>query len=565
MSELREPRYDRWYSYEELTDYLRAAAEARPELCRLRSLGRTPEGREIWMVEIAQQLADRAAQAGSGSGPGEEPAGASCEVETRPGFLVHANIHAQEVAGTNSALRLVHDLLSGSPDFVAGRELLRETVFYVIPRLNPDGAEFALTTGADIRSRTEERVEPNCLARRDLDGDGAILDMRIERPDGEMKRDAGDPRVMLPREATDTEGPFYTVLPEGVVHEWDGGEIRRCGREHDFNRNWPANWHQEHEQGGAGDYPFSEPEMRALAEFVYARPNIIGILGFHCGSAAVLMPPSTGTIEGLLPADRKLYEELGGRAAELTGLKLLPTIEYRTADAPPAQLRGHSADWGYLHMGLLHFEIEQGNIYNAAGITTEEYFAATAEQRRQFQREAMRYHDEHPEQAMFVDWHEFEHPQLGRVEIGGWKKYWLINPSFRDLRERIAPGSARFVLECMSRRPRLVVSDLQVESVGDQLWRVRAQVMNDGALATNITERARCLRSLRSVAVELVTGTGVELLSLGRWREIGQLGPRRRTAELEWFVRAQAGGEVSVRASSQKGGTVERRARLGGG
>lgn len=542
MSELAEPRYDRWYTYDELSDYLRSVAEARPELCRLRSLGQTPEGREIWMLQIAQ-------------GPGEQ-------VEARPGFLVHANIHAKEVAGTNSSLRLVHELLSGSPDFVDTRELLREAVFYVVPRLNPDGAEFALTTGADIRSRTDERVEPNCLVRQDLDGDGAILDMRIERPDGDMKRDPDDPRVMLPRAATDAEGPFYAVLPEGLVHDWDGGEVRACGRSHDYNRNWPANWHQEHEQGGAGDYPFSEPEMRALAEFVYAHPNIMGILGFHCGSSAVLMPPSTGTLEGLIPADRKLYEELGQRAAELTGLTLLPTIEYRTVDSPPAQLRGHSADWGYLHMGLVHFEIEQGNIYNAAGVTTEEFFGAGPEQRHQFQRDAMRYHDEHPQQAMFVDWHEFEHPQLGRVEIGGWKKYWLINPSFRDLREQIAPGSARFVLEYMARRPRLVVAELTVDGLGGGIWRVRARVMNDGALPTNITERARCLRSLQPVAVELVTGNGVELVSLGRRREVGQLAPRRRTAELEWFVRAEAGGEIAVRVRSQKGGVAERGALL---
>lgn len=560
MAELQEPRYDQWYSYNELTNYLKGVAEACPDRCRLRSLGRTPEGRELWMLEITEQApAENPDAQESAAGRGE----AADAAAARPGFLVHANIHAKEVAGTNSSLRLIYDLLSGQPDYVDTGELLREAVFYVVPRLNPDGAEFALTTGADIRSRTEERAEPNCLLRRDLDGDGAIVDMRVERPDGDMKCDPEDPRIMLPRQATDTEGPFYAVLPEGIIHEWDGGEIRvGCRRGHDFNRNWPANWQQDHKQGGAGDYPFSEPEMRALADFVYAHPNIIGILGFHCGSNAVLMPPSTGTLDTLLPADRKAFEELGQRAAELTGLKLLPTIEYRVAGSPPAQLYGHSADWGYLHMGLLHFEIEQGNIYNAAGITTEEFFAAGPDGQYRFAREIMRYHDEHPEQEMFVDWHEFEHPQLGRVEIGGWKKYWIINPSFADLREKIAPGSARFIIEYMMRRPRLVISELEAVNLGGSVWRVRARVMNDGALPTNITQQALSLRSLRPVTVELRAEPGAELVSLGRWREVGHLGPRRVTAELEWFVRGEAGGEIVVRASSQKGGTVERRVRL---
>ncbi len=543
MGELKAPQYDHWYGYDEMTAYLREVAEACEGRCRLHTLGQTPEGREIWMLEIADQA----------GGP----------VDGRPAYFVHANIHAKEVAGTTSSLRLIHDLLSGAADYVDLEELLQEVVFYVVPRLNPDGAEFALTTGANIRSRTDEWVEPNCLVREDVDGDGFIVDMRIERPDGQWKASPEDRRIMVPREATDTEGPFYAIMPEGMVHGWDGGEIRvACARSHDFNRNWPANWHQEHEQGGAGDYPFSEPEMRALAEFVYAHPSIFGILGFHCGSSAVLMPPSTGTLDEILPADRKVFEELGERAAELTGLALLPTIEYRSADSPPASLKGHSADWGYLHMGLFHFEIEQGNIYNAAGVKTEEFFAASADERHLFMKDAMRYHDEHPEQEMFVDWHEFEHPQLGRVEIGGWKQYWMINPSFENLREMIAPGSARFIIEYAARRPRLVISDVDVASVGEGIYRVRARVMNDGALPTNITQRALSLRSLRPVSVELEAGEGVEVLSLGRYREIGHLPARGRSAELEWFVRAPNGGEVTVRAESQKGGRAEGRVAL---
>lgn len=543
MSEIKAPQYERWYSYDEMTQYLREVAGACPELCRLHSLGKTPEGRDIWMLEVTDR--------------------SSGGVEERPGFFVHANIHAKELAGTTSSLQLIYELVSGAPDYIDVSELLREVVFYVVPRLNPDGAEFALTTGADIRSRTDEFIEPNCLVREDMDGDGVIVDMRIERPDGNMKKSAEDPRIMVPREATDTEGPFYQVIPEGRIHEWDGGEIRLdCRRSHDFNRNWPANWHQEHEQAGAGDYPFSEPEMRALAEFVYGHPNIFGILGFHCGTGAVLMPPSTGSVEDLIPADRKAFEELGKRAAELLELPLLPTIDYRSVDQPPIALKGHSADWGYFHMGLLHFEIEQGNIYNAAGVKTEEFFAVGADDRHLFMREVMRYHDEHPEYGMFVDWHEFDHPQLGRVEIGGWKKYWMINPSFEDLREVIAPGSARFIIEYAARHPKVVISDLEVDALGADIYRIRARVMNDGAMPTNITERGLVLRSMRPVSVGLDPGEGVELLSRGRYRAIGHLGARARSAELEWFVRAPENGEVTVRAVSQKGGTAERSVRL---
>ena len=533
------PQFDHWYSYDEMRDYLREAEAACGDRCRLTSIGETPEGREILMLEVTDF-----------SAPGD-PA-------QRPAFLVHANIHAKELAGTTSSLKLIHDLLSDSVEGVDCAELLQRVVFYVIPRLNPDGAEFALTTGGEIRSRIDELREPNCLYQHDVDGDGAIVNMRIARPDGDHKPHPDDPRILIPREADDREGTFYALYPEGLIADWDGGEFRHCARSFDYNRNWPANWHQEHEQGGAGDFPFSEPEMRALAEFVYAHPNIFGILGFHCGSSAILMPPSGGPVDAIAQPDLKVYRELGERAAELTNLKLLHTIDYRSVDQPPVFLKGHSADWGYGHLGLFHYEVEQGNVYNAAGVRTEDFFAAAAGERHQFLVDAMRYHDEYPEYEMFIDWHEFEHPQLGVVEIGGWKKHWMINPSFEELRETIAPGSAQFIAEYAARHPHLAISDLEAAAVGDGIYRVRARVMNRGALPTNISERGKVLRSIKPVTVELVAGEDIEVLSRGRHRSIGHIAAHRRTEELEWFVQAEPGAKLAVRAASQKGGIAER-------
>ncbi len=535
MSEIAAPHLDRWYTYDQLTEYLHALESAFGERCRLSSIGRSLEGRELWMLEVTDLT-------------GGDP-------EQRPGYIVQANIHAKEVAGTNSSLTLIWDLLANTPEDIDTHALLREVTFYIIPRINPDGAEFALT-GGEIRSRREDLREPNCIYQADVDGDGAIVDMRVERPDGGWKASPDDPRIMIAREPGDREGTFYAVYTEGLVHDPDGCDPGYAARSHDFNRNWPANWHQEHEQPGAGDYPFSEPEMRAFADFVYSHPNIFGALGFHCGSSAVLMPPSAGSVDDIAPADLRVFEELGQRAAELTDLKSMPTINYATK--PPIALKGHSADWGYQHMGLFHFEIEQGNIYNAAGIRTEDFFAQYDASRTKFTPEIMRYHDEHPEQEMFVDWHEVEHPQLGRVEVGGWKKYWMINPSFETLREWIAPGSSRFIIEYAARHARLEISDLAAEEVGGGIYRVRARVMNSGGFPTNITQRALALKSLKPVTAELVLPEGAELLSQKRHFAIGQLAPHARSAQLEWFVRCEPGTELTVSTRSQRAGVAER-------
>ena len=244
MSEIAAPHLDRWYTYDQLTEYLHALESAFGERCRLSSIGRSLEGRELWMLEVTDLT-------------GGDP-------EQRPGYIVQANIHAKEVAGTNSSLTLIWDLLANTPEDIDTHALLREVTFYIIPRINPDGAEFALT-GGEIRSRREDLREPNCIYQADVDGDGAIVDMRVERPDGGWKASPDDPRILIPREPGDREGTFYAVYTEGLVHDPDGCDPGYAARSHDFNRNWPANWHQEHEQPGAGDYPFSEPEMRAFA------------------------------------------------------------------------------------------------------------------------------------------------------------------------------------------------------------------------------------------------------------------------------------------------------------
>ena len=91
---------------------------------RLESIGQSYEGREIWLVH-PDHLRHR---------PDLE----------KPAFLVEANIHAIEVTGCTAALHLVHKLLSeyGTDERVT--RALDTRTFYVVPRLNPDGAELAL-------------------------------------------------------------------------------------------------------------------------------------------------------------------------------------------------------------------------------------------------------------------------------------------------------------------------------------------------------------------------------------------------------------------------------------
>ncbi len=170
--------FRRFFSFQEMADFLKALAAARPGLCRLGSLGRSREGREVYVLTVT-----------------DFDSGAP---EDRPAYLVHGNIHAGEVAGTHAALYTARQLL------VDHRRsgLLKRVAFYIVPRLNPDGAEYVVTTSGRVRSRTDwAETTPNTFTQEDVDEDGLILSMRQEHPDGPFVADPEDARLLIRRQA----------------------------------------------------------------------------------------------------------------------------------------------------------------------------------------------------------------------------------------------------------------------------------------------------------------------------------------------------------------------------
>jgi hypothetical protein len=64
-------------------------------------------------------------------------------------------------------------------------------------------------------------------------------------------------------------------MPEGTLKQLRRPQISvNPDREGlDLNRNFPAYWRQEFEQLGAGPYPTSEPEVRAMVDFITGTPT----------------------------------------------------------------------------------------------------------------------------------------------------------------------------------------------------------------------------------------------------------------------------------------------------
>jgi hypothetical protein len=532
-------RFEHFLTYDEVTEFVQKLAESRPELVSLDAIGDSREGRAVHLLTITD----------SSTGAAED----------KPGYVIHGNIHALELSGTHAALYTARQLVADS-----GRsDMLKRVVFYIVPRINPDGAEFAVSTSGSIRSRTDrsERT-PNTLYQEDVDGDGRILTMRMQHPNGPFVADPKDRRLLI-RRTRGSKPPFYRTLPEGLIHEWDGTDhINVEGRSLDWNRNWSYDWRPEPEQWGAGDFPFSEPEMRAFADFLFGRPNVFGILGYHNGPNAVLRPPSTGSEDALDEADVRVMQELAEIGAEHTKFPVKPVIKYRRDSARDINLRGHFHDFGYHHLGLFVFEFELGMLLNSAGMATEEIFTAKNEQEYEaLYRRMMKWWDRQKKrEPIFAKWTPFDHPQLGRVEIGGLRKEFMAGPTLRDLK-KIAAGTYRFTLAHASRHPRIVVEDLRADRVGEQVYRVRARVANRGEFPTHVTNKGRNLRRLQPVRVDFRPADGVRLLSQTGHHSLGHLAGLTDGRELEWFVAVERETDVlcELRVLGGTGGNVTAR------
>jgi hypothetical protein len=513
--------FKRFLDYQALTDYVQSLAAARPQLCRLGSLGRSRDGREIHLMTVTDF--------------------ATGAPEDRPGYLIHGNIHAGEVSGTHASLYTARQLLMDH-----GRsDILKRVVFYIVPRLNPDGAEHVVRTSGRIRSRTDwSEMGPNTLYQCDVNGDGLILSMRIQDPAGVFAVDPKDRRLMVRRQ-TGSKGPFYRVLPEGLIHDWDGTDrILSEGRGFDWNRNWSYDWRPEPEQYGAGDFPFSEPEMRHLAEFLHSRPNLFGVLGYHTGPAAVLRPPSTGGLSDLDAGDDRMMEDLAQLAASETGFPVVPVVKYHGARDRDINLRGHFHNFGYHHLGLFVYEFEMGTAKDSAGMDTEAQFAAQDEPEREAQmRRLMKWWDRHGSKyPLFSPWKPFDHPQLGAVDIGGLRFCQLANRMLPDL-AKVCEGTHRFTLSHAAKHPQVGVEALTVAPVGGPVYRIRARVSNRGELPTHVTSKGRGLRRLRPVQIGFHPADRVSLLSAQGHVEVGHLAGVTGSRTLEWFVAAETPGK----------------------
>jgi murein tripeptide amidase MpaA len=557
-------QYDRYYRYQALTAILQQLVQTYPRLLAMESIGKSHEGRDIWVLTVTNQ-----------------DTGAALD---KPAYWVDANIHASELASGAAALYLI-DMLTR--DYGRREDVTRcldSRVFYVCPRINPDGAEWAMRdTPKIVRSSTrpypydEEHVEG--LDIEDVDGDGRILSMRIPDSNGNWKCHPDEPRLMVAREPTEVGGSYYRILPEGRVRDYDGFmlKVNRDREGLDLNRNFPGGWRQEFEQMGAGPYPTSEPEVRAVVHFIAHHPNITGGVCFHTWSGVLLRPFGSRPDDEMPAEDLWVYKAQGDKGTAITGYPAIST--YHEFRYHPKEITSGGFEWIYEHLGLYKWTVEIWCPMREAGITDYKYIDWFRDHPVEDDLKLLAWSDNALKGKGHVDWYAFTHPQLGSVEIGGWDKiYAFRNPPPHLLEKEIARFPDWLLWNALT-SPKLELVHARCESLGSDSYRIEVGVQNTGHLPSYVSKRALERKQSRGLIGEITLPQGVSLVSGQLRSHAGELegraykhslvsfwtdtAPMADRAKLQWVVRGAAGAQVAVVVRHEKAGTVRATVTLG--
>ena len=527
-----------------------------PKFLTLSSMGDSYGGRELWVMTINNP------DTGPESG--------------KAGMFIEADVHGNEVQGSEITLYTIWYLMENYTRNAEIKRLVDQRVFYIVPTINPDGRDFFLYgTGADGRTGhvpldsdgdgVFDEDGPD-----DLNGNGVIEQIRKYVPgEGTHRLNQHDPRIME-AVAPWERGDWVILGREGLDNDGDGRVNEDPPGGYDGNRNYGSGWQPEYVQRGGNDYPFRNPESRATQEFFAAHPNIAGLQTYHNSAGMILRPPGSAW-DGDYPAsDIRVYDEIGEQ-----GERILPWFNYHITWQGLYTIHGGSTDWANDGLGAVAFLNElwnEGQYYQSPLLAAQQGNAQSPISRdlsRMFFDDFLEFGEN------FIEWAPFDHPEYGMVEMGGWNKYGSrINPRFMSM--EVFHRNMAFTLYHADQMPMMTMGDTQVESLGDDMYKVRVDIRNERVIPT-ITARAMATKAVRPDV--LTAEGGVEIVAAG-WvvnkhqpgktnlidqKELDRIlvrsgHPGRTTRTVEYVVRGT--GNLNVTYSTVKGGTVSTTVRV---
>ena len=451
--------FNRYYDWEEVEAALRKLEKAYPKFLKLRSIGKTFQGRELWYMTI------------NNPDTGDEMG--------KSALYIDANIHGNEVQGGEIGIYTIWYLMENYAHNDYIRRIVDERVFYIFPSVNPDGRDLWLHKGGSARTGQVPQDSDNDGlydedGAEDLDGDGEVGSMFIKVKPGEGTHRVGDKGdrlvpIQKNREGLEDElGDYKFIGPEGTDNDGDGRYNEDGGGGYDANRDWPSMWQPGYIQGGAGEYPFSWPASQHTRDFFYSHPNIAGVQAFHNSGGMILRGPGAELHGEYDRGDMAVLDEIGRK-----GEKIIENYRYIVIWSGLYTVWGGFIDFTHDGLGIYSFSNElwtsRSDIDGDGEITEEEET----------------FFDKYIDlDNTAVRMHEIEHPQLGNVVIDRdvTKLSGRVPPTW--LLEELCHRNMAFCLLHAWEMPMPEIKQVKVEKVDGKLYRIKVTLYNSRLMPT---------------------------------------------------------------------------------
>lgn len=648
--------FAKYHNYAEMTALLQNLANANKNLVKLESIGKTLEKRDLWVLQIAN------------------PAGVP--LAERPALLVAANFEADHLIGSELACFIADYLVKNYASNANIKQRLDNDVIYIMPRLNPDGAEFMWAAVKWARRTNTKPYDDDNDGRLDEDGpedlnkDGFITVMRVKDANGVYMIDPEEPRLMKKADPKKGEKGEYALYWEGRDHDGDGfiGEDPPGGV--NINRNFMHEY--PYYKPEAGRYMVSEVETRSAMEWMVAHRNVAAILTFSESDNLIVAPTSSGRLNTAKQLDLVEFanasiagaskvgiyaagamrgfgrgggefiivtEEMmreftgGGRGGQAAGGQPTSARAQMPARAPATTVNTSDVDYfrtismkyneltgirqqplvvkpegaffqvGYFQFGVPSFstpgwglpETQRGQGMPGmpggqgqpspggqaqaaqaqaqfAGLTAQRgggggrsgftagapagaVDSGGAEQAQAIDRQLLQWLDKEKIDG-FVAWTKFKHPDLGDVEIGGFKPYVAVNPPAAKIAE-LGKAHAEFAVYLSSLFPKIGIAKLEAVNHGGGIFRIKAEVENSGFLPMSLAH-ALTARAVKPTMVQLQVAPESIISGNPKTNSIQTLAGSGGRAKFEWLIKAKPGDKIELKVVSQKAVTDRR-------
>ncbi|MFB0565708.1 MAG: M14 family metallopeptidase [Candidatus Aminicenantaceae bacterium] len=577
--------FDKYHSYKEITACLKAVQAEYPHLARLSSMGKSHLGKDIWVIEITNRKIKKP--------------------EHKPAMYIDGGTHGNEVTGSEVCLHTIDYLVRNYGKDERITKLLDTRTFYIAPSVNPDSNNLFVTTPIrSLRNNQRPFDEDNDGLvdedpAEDLNGDGFITMMRKKDPEeGTMVALADDPRIMVrPNKENGEKGVYKVWRSEGIDNDGDE-KINEDGRGGvNVNRNYPAYWQPEHKQRRGGVYPLSESESRAIVDFCLAHPNIATVQSYHTSGGFLYQPLAAEKVQAIPKEDQAVFKKISEAYKKATGN--ITRRPYRERGPRPGPYGfGIFIDWAYMHFGAYSGTTELWKLpdkYDPEKQKKKKDEKAPSDAYSKYIERTKAWYkfiDQELKGEGFVPWRQFDHPTLGKIEIGGWKKFIRSNPPPKFLKETVEKNTMADIAQA-ELTPLVVIDKVKVSLIqgGDgaksaslkkegETYKVsKGEKLANRVAILEVTATARNEGPVQSITKKLQTtrlpqrpnvsdllilepAKNVTILAENSRVRIGSILAKNETGDAKsasWLIQLTGKeGQIKIISLSQKGGYDEK-------